>query len=270
MTSQFKTLLLLSLLSGVIICLGGLLGGQQGIIIALILSILMNVGSYWFSDKIVLSMYHARELSENEAPLLHEFIEELAYNANLPKPRIFVVPEKAPNAFATGRNAENSAIAVTEGILQILSPNELKGVLAHEMAHIANKDILIQTIAGVLASTIVTIANMFQFMAIFGNNRNSENNANPFVALLLALLAPIAASLIQMAISRTREYLADETGAKFCKEPLALASALQKLNMANNQIPMKNGNASMEQFFIVTPLFANNPFKNLFLYSSST
>ena len=256
MTSQLKTFMLLALLSGLIIVLGGALGGKTGIVIAFGLALIMNVGSYWYSDKIVLRMYQARELSESEAPMIYSMVRELAANAQIPMPRIAVVPEEAPNAFATGRNPENSVVAVTEGILRLLSPDELKGVLAHEIAHIANRDILIQTVAGVMASTIVSIANFMQFAAIFGGSSNDEEGGtNPIAAFLLAILAPIAASIIQMAISRSREYLADETGARICGQPLALAGALHKLGVASGQIPMQNGNPSTEQMFIVSPLF---------------
>lgn len=256
MTSQLKTFMLLALLSGLIIVLGGALGGKTGIVIAFGLALIMNVGSYWYSDKIVLRMYQARELSESEAPMIYSMVRELAANAQIPMPRIAVVPEEAPNAFATGRNPENSVVAVTEGILRLLSPEELKGVLAHEIAHIANRDILIQTVAGVMASTIVSIANFMQFAAIFGgSNSDEEGGTNPIAAFLLAILAPIAASIIQMAISRSREYLADETGARICGQPLALAGALHKLGVASGQIPMHNGNPSTEQMFIVSPLF---------------
>lgn len=256
MTSQFKTMLLLALLSGIIIVLGGMLGGRMGIIIAFGLALVMNAGSYWYSDKIVLSMYHARELSREEAPYLHHIVEELAHNANIPTPRICIVPEQAPNAFATGRNPEHAVVAVTEGILGILSPEELRGVIAHEMGHVLNRDILVQTVAGVMASAIVTMANIFQFTAIFGNN--DERGVNPLAALILALVAPMAAGLIQMAISRSREYLADETGARLCGQPLALAGALYKLGQASGQVPMQNGNPSTSELFIVTPLFGHD------------
>ena len=264
MTSQIKTVLLLGLLSGIIIAMGGLLGGRTGVVFAFGLALLMNVGSYWYSDKIVLSMYRARELAPEEAPALHSMVEELARNAGIPKPRICVVPEAAPNAFATGRNPEHAVVAVTEGIMRLLSPEELRGVLGHEMGHIKNRDILIQTIAGVMASAIVTLANIFQFTAIFGGNREGEGGANPLAALMMALLAPLAAGLIQMAISRSREYLADDTGAALCGQPLALAGALAKLGAASGRIPMQDGNPSTEQMFIVTPMFAHGGMAGLF------
>ena len=264
MTSQIKTLLLLALLSGIIIMLGGMLGGRQGVIIAFGLALVMNLGSYWYSDKIVLSMYRARELAPEDAPQIHSMVEELANNAGIPKPRVCVIPEEAPNAFATGRNPQHAVVAVTEGIVRLLSPEELRGVLAHEISHIANRDILIQTIAGVMASAIVTLANIFQFTAMFGGNRDNEGGTNPIAGLVMALLAPLAAGLIQMAISRSREYLADDTGAKLCGQPLALAGALAKLGAASGRVPMQRGNPSTAQMFIVTPLFGRNALANLF------
>ena len=262
MTSQLKTMMLLALLSAIIIILGGLAGGRSGVIIAFGLALVMNLGSYWFSDKIVLSMYSARELSPEEAPYLHQIVEELAARAGIPKPRVCIVPEEAPNAFATGRNPDNAVVAVTDGIMRLLSPQELRGVIAHEIGHIVNRDILIQTIAGVMASAIVTLANILQFGAIFGGNR--EGNSNPIAALALAILAPIAATLIQMAMSRSREYLADDTGAALCGQPLALAGALHRLGQVSGQIPMQQGNPSTEQMFIVTPLFGNGGMARLF------
>lgn len=256
--------MLLGLLSAIIIILGGLMGGRTGVIFAFGLALIMNVGSYWYSDKIVLSMYSARELSPEEAPYLHQIVEELAARAGIPKPRVCIVPEEAPNAFATGRNPENAVVAVTDGIMRLLSPQELRGVIAHEIGHIVNRDILIQTIAGVMASAIVTLANILQFSAIFGGNRDENGNSNPLAALVLAILAPIAASLIQMAISRSREYLADDTGAALCGQPLALAGALHRLGQASGQIPMHQGNPSTEQMFIVTPLFGNGGMARLF------
>jgi len=264
MTSQIKTVLLLALLSALIISLGALMGGRTGIVIALGLAMVMNMGSYWYSDKIVLSMYRARPLDEYEAPALHRMVAELARRAGIPKPRICVIPEEAPNAFATGRDPEHGVVAVTEGIMRLLSPEELHGVLAHEIGHITNRDILIQTVAGVMASAIVSIANMMQFMAFFGGSRSDEEGGgNMITALLMAILAPIAASLIQMAISRSREYLADNTGAQLCGQPLALASALTKLQNANRRTPMQAGNAAVSSMFIVTP-FAAGTVANLF------
>lgn len=263
MTSQIKTFVLLALLTGLIICMGGLLGGQGGVIIAFGLALVMNIGSYWFSDSIVLRMYGARDVAEEESPMLHRIVAELAHNAGIPKPRVCIVPEEAPNAFATGRDPEHAVVAVTQGIMRILTPEELRGVIAHEIGHIVNRDILIQTIAGVMASAIVTLANILQFSAIFGGGRDDER-PNPIAGLVLAILAPIAASLIQMAISRSREYLADDTGASLCGQPLALAGALHKLGVASGRVPMEQGNPSTAQMFIVTPLFSRSTMANLF------
>lgn len=257
MTSQIKTMLLLALLSGIIIVLGGMIGGRTGVIMAFALALVMNVGSYWYSDKIVLSMYHARELAPDESPFLFDIVRRLSTNAGIPMPRICVIPEEAPNAFATGRDPQHAVVAVTDGIMHLLSPQELEGVVAHEIGHIVNRDILIQTIAGVMASAIVTLANIFQFSAIFGN-RDSENDGSGFGAIILALLAPLAAGLIQMAISRSREYLADETGARLCNQPLALAGALYKLGAASGRVPLNSGNPSTAEMFIVTPLFSRD------------
>ncbi len=262
MTSQIKTFFLLALLSGLMIVLGGLFGGQAGVLFALIFALVLNVGSYWYSDKIVLRMYGAQELSEAEAPMLHTMVRELAQAANVPTPKLYVIDEEAPNAFATGRNPEHGVIAVTQGIIRLLSPEELRGVIAHEMAHIANRDILIQTVAGVIASAIVSIANIMQFAAFFRSN--DEEGSNPFAMIAMAILAPIAASLIQFAISRSREFLADASGARYASDPLALASALEKLSEYNARIPMRRGSPSTEEMFIVAPLFGRGAMKSLF------
>lgn len=258
MTSRLKTLVLLVALTALIMLIGGMAGGQTGLIIAFIFAMVMNLGSYWFSDKIVLSMYRARELSPTEAPLIHKMVNELAHNAGIPKPRIYVVPEEAPNAFATGRNPEHAVVAVTEGILRILQPEELRGVLAHELGHIANRDILIQSVAAVLASVVMMLANMAQFAAIFGGGRNREGGGNVIAMLLTAILAPIAATLIQMGISRSREYLADESGARYSGNPQALASALGKLQSWSGKVHMHKESGSTAHMFIVNPLTGNS------------
>jgi heat shock protein HtpX len=226
----------------------------------------MNVGSYWFSDKIVLRMYKARELSPTEAPLLHGMVEELARKAGIPKPRVCLIPDSAPNAFATGRNPQNAVVAVTEGIVRLLSPDELRGVLSHEIGHVLNRDILIQSVAGVLASVIVMLANFMKFTAIFGAGRRNEEGgggSRALAGLLLALLAPLAASLIQMAISRSREYHADATGAKLSGQPLALASALNKLTEFSKRGPLHLGNSATAHMFIVNP-FTRGGINSLF------
>lgn len=254
MTSQFKTLLLLAALSGLLIFMGGAMGGKTGLIIAFGFALVMNVGSYWYSDKIVLRAYNAQELGPHDSPALHRIVEELAHNAGIPKPRICLIPQDAPNAFATGRDPEHGVVAVTRGLLRLLNPDELKGVLAHEMGHIRNRDILVQSVAAVIASTIVMLANFLQFAAIFGGGRSSDNGGgNIFGALALAILGPIAAGMIQMALSRSREYLADDSGARFAGDPLYLASALAKLDAYSKQMPMQ-ANPATAHMFIVNPL----------------
>lgn len=252
MTSQIKTVLLLGLLTGLLMLLGGAMGGRAGLMFAFGFAMLMNVGSYWYSDKIVLKMYKAQELSPGDAPHIHRVVEEMARNAGIPKPRLYLIPQDSPNAFATGRNPENAVVAVTRGILNILDPDELKGVLAHELGHIVNRDILIQTVAAVLAGAIVFIANMLQWTTIFGFGSNDEEGGNPIVALAMAFLAPVAAGLIQMAISRSREYLADDAGARLSGNPLHLAGALGKLDAASRQKPIE-GSPATENMFIVAP-----------------
>jgi len=252
MTSQIKTVLLLGLLTGLLMLLGGAMGGRVGLMFAFGLAMLMNVGSYWYSDKIVLKMYKAQELSPGDAPHIHRVVEEMSRNAGIPKPRLYLIPQDSPNAFATGRNPENAVVAVTRGIVNILDPDELKGVLAHELGHIVNRDILIQTVAAVLAGAIVFIANMLQWTTIFGFGNNDEEGGSPLAALAMAFLAPVAAGLIQMAISRSREYLADDAGARLSGNPLYLAGALGKLDAASKQLPIE-GSPATENMFIVAP-----------------
>jgi heat shock protein HtpX len=263
MTNQLKTGLLLGLLTAIILMFGSMLGGQTGLILAFILAIAMNVGSYWFSDRIVLSMYKARELGPEDAPALHRMVEELASRGGLPKPRIFLIPQEAPNAFATGRSPNNSVVAVTQGIMQLLSPEELKGVLAHEIGHIKNRDILIQSVAATLAGVIMFVSSMIKWAAIFGMGGNDEEGGNPLLAIVLAIVAPIAAMLIQMAISRSREYLADRTGAQLAGNPRHLAGALEKLDAYSRRLPMKQGNPATAHMFIVNP-FSGQNLANLF------
>lgn len=256
MTSSIKTAVLFAMLTALFVIVGGLIGGQSGMMIALILAVIMNFFSYYFSDSIVLKMYKAKELQRSDAPQIHEIVEELARNAGIPKPRICIVPDPSPNAFATGRNPQNAVVAVTQGILQILNTNELRGVIAHEIGHIANRDILIQSCAAILGSAITSLAHMLYYTSLFGG-RNNENSSpiSALGAVVMMVLAPLAASLIQMAISRSREYLADESGASFCSDPQALASALNKLNNYSRQIPM-HANPATENMFIVSPLLS--------------
>lgn len=254
MTNQMKTVLFLGALTALILVFGKLVGGTRGMQIALIIAAAMNFFSYWFSDKIVLRMYNAQEVSPREAPELHAMVAELAQEANIPMPRVYIIPEESPNAFATGRNPEHAAVAVTQGILRLLTPTELKGVLAHEVAHIKNRDILIQSIAATLGGAIMVLADMARFAAFFGGSRdNEEGGGNILATLLFSILAPIAALLIQMAISRSREYIADETGAYLAHNPESLARALEKLAYGAERIPMA-ANPATENMFIVSPL----------------
>jgi len=254
--NTIKTALLLGALTGLLMLIGGYFGGQQGVIIAFIFAMVMNFGSYWFSDKIVLSMYHAREVSEGQAPELYSMVKDLALKASLPMPRVYIVPGDAPNAFATGRNENHAVVAVTEGILRILNREELEGVIAHELTHIKNRDILIGSIAATIAGAIVMLAHMAQWAAIFGGasrDNDEEGGGGIFGLIIMAILAPLAATLIQMAISRSREYLADDGGAQISRKPYGLASALEKLAGASQVIPMK-ANPSTAHMFIVNPL----------------
>lgn len=255
MSSQIKTGLLLGLLTALILFMGQAAGGPGGLAVAFLFALVMNGVSYWFSDKIVLAMYRGREVSPADAPALHRIVEELAANAGLPKPRVYVLPSQAPNAFATGRNPAHAAVAVTEGILRLLSPEELRGVLAHELGHVRNRDILTQSVAAVLAGVIMMIANMLRWTAIFGSSRNSdEGGGGPVAAIALAIVAPLAAMLVQMAISRTREFEADKAGAQISGAPLSLATALSKLTAASQRTPLREGNPATAHMFIVSPL----------------
>ncbi|MEW5774516.1 MAG: zinc metalloprotease HtpX [Thermodesulfobacteriota bacterium] len=255
MSSQIKTGLLLGLLTALILFMGQAAGGPGGLAVAFVMALVMNGVSYWFSDKIVLRMYRGREVSPADAPALHRMVEELAQSAGLPKPRVYVLPSQTPNAFATGRNPSHAAVAVTEGILRLLSPEELRGVLAHELAHVGNRDILTQSVAAVLAGVIMLVANMLKWTAIFGGGRSDEEGGgNPVAAIALAIVAPLAAMLVQMAISRTREYEADKAGAQISGSPQSLASALGKLSAASQHVPMQEGSPATAHMFIVNPL----------------
>jgi heat shock protein HtpX len=262
--NSLKTALLLGLLTGLLMLIGGWFGGQRGVMIAFIVAMAMNFFSYWFSDRIVLKMYHAREVTQTDAPELYNIVKTLAVNAQLPMPRVYIVPGETPNAFATGRNENHAAVAVTEGLLRILKRDELEGVLGHELTHIKNHDILIGSIAATIAGAIVMLANMAQWAAIFGGGRgdDDEGGSNIFGLIAMAIFAPLAASLIQMAISRSREYMADAGGAKISGKPLSLASALGKLSGAAQAIPME-ANPSTAHMFIVNPL-SGRSFKTLF------
>jgi len=262
--NQFKTVLLLGSLSGLFLFMGNLLGGSSGLFIAAIMAVIMNFFAYFFSDKMVLRMYQAKPLDRKKYDWIYEIVHDLARDLKIPMPKLWLVENKMANAFATGRNPQNASVAVTTGILEILDKKELRGVLAHELSHVKNRDILVSTIAAVLATAIGYVATMFRFSAIASNQ--DDKRRNPLTILLASILVPIAASLIQLAISRSREYLADESGAECCKDPLALASALEKLH---NHIPYASlnnndvGKASTAPLFIVHP-FAGSGWTALF------
>lgn len=239
--NTLKSLILLVALSAILMWIGGAIGGKQGLIIAFGFAMVMNFASYWWSDKIVLSLYGAKEVKHEDAPELYGDIEELAQRAGLPMPRVYIAPQEQPNAFATGRNPEHAAVAVTQGILRILSREELKGVLAHELAHVKHRDILIGSIAATIAAAITYLAYMAQFAAIFGGGGGGDRGrgGNPLGLLVMAIVAPLAATVIRLAISRTREYGADKGGAEICGNPIALANALRKLGAASDRIPLR-------------------------------
>lgn len=266
MINQIKTVLLLGALTGIILLLGALIGGQQGLFFALIISVLFNFGTYFFSDKIVLMMYRAKELPKSKSPKLHSIIEDICKKSNLPKPRVYLIPTEVPNAFATGRNPKNAVVAVTEGIMNLLNEKELRAVLSHELGHVKNRDILVTTIAATLASIISYVAFMARFAAF---SREDNNSGNAVSLILLSILAPIAALVIQLTISRAREYLADETGAKTIKDSESLASALEKIEYSVKRNPLRFGNASTSSLFIVNP-FRADAFLTLFSTHPST
>src|SRR3989338_1744327 len=232
MKNQIKTILLLATLSAFFLGIGYMLGGQAGIGYALVMSLVMNFGAYWFSDKLVLAMHKAQPIGPGHSSGVYEIIQELCQKANLPIPKVYVVPEYVPNAFATGRNPQNAAVAVTEGILRILDERELRGVLAHEISHIGNRDILVSTIVASIASAIMYLAHMLQWIGLMGNRRdeNGRGGIHPLAMLFTIILAPLVATLVQAAITRTREFMADEAGAHVSEDPEALASALQKIS----------------------------------------
>lgn len=258
--NMMRTTLLMAAMTGLFLVVGSALGGQGGMILALFLAVAMNVGAYWFSDRIVLSMYNAQEVGPKNAPELYGLVRELAARGNLPMPKVYIINDPTPNAFATGRDPEHAAVAATTGILQLLSREELAGVMAHELGHVMNRDILVATIAASVAGAITTLANMAQWAALFGSSNNDEEEGGGGLGMLgsivMMVLAPLAATLIQMAISRAREYGADEAGAKLCGNPMWLATALNKLEMGNRRIPMAAADAhpSTAHMFIVNPL----------------
>lgn len=251
MTNMIRTTLLLAGLTGLLLLIGGFVGGRSGMFLALIVSFAMNFGAYWYSDKLVLKMHHAREVTVDQAPDLYRLVQNLAQNAGLPMPKVYIMDTAMPNAFATGRDPKHAAVAVTTGIMSILSRIELEGVVAHELAHIKNRDTLISTIAATIAGVVTFLASMAQWSLIFGGG--DDDGANPLGVLAMAILAPIAATIIQLAISRGREFGADAVGARICGNPLSLASALAKLE-AGASAARANVNPSTAHMFIVNPL----------------
>jgi heat shock protein HtpX len=251
MMNTLRTVILLTVLTLVLVFIGGLIGGQQGALIALILAGVMNMGSYWFSDKIVIKMYRGRQVTNGP---LFNVVAEICQANQLTMPKVYTLPQPTPNAFATGRNPEHAVVAATEGILNILSHDELRGVMAHEMSHVLHRDILIGSIAATIAGAITYLAHMAQWSAIFGGFGRNDEDSNPLALIALAIIAPMAAMLIQMAISRSREYEADKSGAQLCGNPLSLANALRKLENANQAAPMPRVNEATAHMFIVSPL----------------
>src|SRR5438034_5824322 len=264
MSNVFKTGILLAVLTAMLVLIGGATGGQQGMVIAFVIALAMNFLSYWFSDKMVLAAYGAQPIDEAAAPRLYAIVRRLVTRAGIPMPRVYLVPSETPNAFATGRNPQHAVVAVTEGIMRILDEEELEGVLAHELSHVKNRDVLISTIAATLAGAITYLAHMAQWAAMFGGRSSSddEGGVNPIAAILMAILAPIAAMLVQMAVSRSREYQADATGARIAGKPWGLAKALEKLQMAQQVAPME-ANPATAHLFIVNPL-SGRSLMNLF------
>ncbi len=263
-TNHIKTVLLLGLLTGLIVLCGGALGGRGGMVLALCMAGIMNLGAYWFSDRIVLAMHRAKPVSAAEEPRLHGIVDRLVARAGLPKPKLYVLPQEAPNAFATGRNPSHAAVAVTAGLLRMMDDEELEGVVAHELGHVRNRDILIASIAATIAGAITMLASMARFAAIFGGagGRDDRDGGGVLGLLAMAILAPIAAVVIQMAVSRSREYAADATGARFAGNPYGLARALDKLGTAARRMPLATS-PSTSHLFIVNPL-SGRAFANLF------
>jgi len=262
--SGLKTAVLLGALSGLFLTVGAVLGGQTGLVLAFGVAVVMNIGSYWFSDKIVLRMYRAQEVSAGHR--LYDMTARLARRADLPMPKVYVIPDMSPNAFATGRNPQHAAVAATEGVLRLLSDSELEGVMAHELAHVKNRDILISSVAATIGAAITMLVQFSMFFG--GGGRGRENGPSPVALIATMLLAPFAAMLIQMAVSRSREFVADRTGAQIAGSPMGLAQALKRLEAGSKQIPM-DANQATAHMFIVSPLTGKG-FSSLFSTHPST
>lgn len=253
--NQFKTVILLALLTALMLWAGQVMGGRQGLYIALAIVIIFNFGTYWFSDKLILKMYKAKPVEEKDNPELYKIVKEVVHLANIPMPKIYTIPSENPNAFATGRNPQNAAVACTKGILNLLTKEELKGVIAHEISHIKNRDTLIQVVTATIAGVISYLAFFARFAAIFG--RGGDRDSRGMELLALAILTPIIATIIQLAISRSREYLADESAAKTIHDPYSLAKALEKLEQGTKHHPLRFGHPSTSNIFIANPFNAH-------------
>jgi len=264
--NRLKTVMLLATLTALFLWIGHALAGQAGLVTALLFAGLANFGAYWWSDRIVLRMHGAREITEAEAPELHGIVRNLALRGRLPMPKVHVIAQQAPNAFATGRNPDHAAIAVTDGLLQLVTREELESVIAHELGHVRNRDTLVMTVTATIAGAVSMLANLAHWGVLFGGGRSTENGENethPLAAFIGVLVAPFAALLIQMAVSRSREFLADEAGARLSGNPAALASALRKLDAWSQQVPMAAASPATAHLFIVNP-FAGGGMLRLF------
>ncbi|MBI2689923.1 MAG: zinc metalloprotease HtpX [Acidobacteria bacterium] len=265
--NRLKTYLLLAALTSLLLIAGQAMGGRSGLMLALVFAVVMNVGSYWFSDSIVLRMHNAQEIGPADSPEIYAMIQRLAQRAKIPMPRVYIIPDDSPNAFATGRSPAKGAVAMTEGILRVLNMDELEGVIAHELGHIAHRDTLIMTVSATIAGALSSLGNMAMWGAMFGGrSHDDEEGGHPVAMLVSAIVAPFAAMLIQMAISRSREFLADEAAAEYSGKPLALASALQKIEAWSHQIPMETGSPATAHMYISNPfsggmanLFSTHP-----------
>lgn len=266
--NRMKTYLLLAALTSLLLVAGQLMGGRGGLLLALVFAFALNVGSYWFSDTIVLRMHDAREIGPQDAPEIYAMVQRLVQKARIPMPRLYIIPDDAPNAFATGRNPAKGAVAMTEGILRTLNMDELEGVIAHELAHIAHRDTLIMTVSATIAGTLSSLGNMAMWGAMLGGGRSDddEDGGHPVAMLVSAIVAPLAATMIQMAISRSREFMADESAAEYSGKPLALASALRKIHLWSHRIPMEHGSPATAHMYISNPfsgglanLFSTHP-----------
>jgi len=265
--NRLKTYLLLAALTSLLLIAGQALGGRGGLMLALVFAVVMNVGSYWFSDTIVLRMHNAQPITYEDSPEIFAMVQRLARNANIPMPKLYVIPDDSPNAFATGRSPEKGAVAMTDGILRVLSMDELEGVIAHELGHIAHRDTLVMTVAATIAGAVSSLGNMAMWSAVFGGRSNDdEEGGHPAAMLVSAIVAPFAAMLIQMAISRSREFLADEAAAKYSGKPWALASALRKIEAWSHRVPMETGSPATAHMYISNPfsggmasLFSTHP-----------